>query len=552
MPYTDTLNIDRRDSTGNISLPSPELVAKRLREANAAASSFLAGEVARGKITPRQAQTIAENTRFDIPGADVSGGSGAQRRDGGKAPLGNIRKFVEGGDDKNQEFHIYNKDLPHAAMRRKLYKNQAEAARLLATSEISKQVRKCLCKLIYGEDAVNVLKRENRARYDKLVLCKDVWACPVCSRNKSRANAMRINYALEWARKQPRDEQGLTVQVAMMTLTARHSRRTKLNKFLTALLAAKRAMFGRAAWRRLKAERVVGFITALESTWSAHKGWHPHFHILVFIRATDQAGAIALLEELRVDWKGCARKQGLTMNAHGFDLRGASAAGHYVAKFGAGTEVVIEDRSGVKRESAAAEMALNDTKRGKGDGSMNPWQLLEASRKAREKARMLRRVAKRHYEAGEAAQAARGEKLAAEAEKAGRQPAALFVEFAETFKGRTQLDWSNGFRDLVGVEAREQEAKEKADVERAEGPDEVMFAAIARPDWIELMKVRFPKSRLLEIAEQDTDAEEDFWEAIEEAIGKPPQRSHEALAGLKVKHEQRRWKRAKGPVPEQA
>lgn len=220
-----------------------------------------------------------------------------------------------------------------------------------------------------------------------LKTCNSVWVCPCCSPRISAVRRDELNHALVWARAEGH-------AVVMLTLTARHSRRTDLTEFLGGLKDALVKMRQSKGWRALP---VVGSVVATEVTHGEKNGWHPHFHLLLFLRAAPN-DALAAVEGLRAEWSRSLGKVGRTGNEHAFHVQGASEAGEYIGKFG-----------------AAEELVLGHTKQGR-CGSRTPWQLLADARD--------------------------GDKVAA----------ALWIKFAMVFKGRRQLVWSNGFKKMIGLD----------------------------------------------------------------------------------------------------
>lgn len=180
--------------------------------------------------------------------------------------------------------------------------------------------------------------------------------------------------------------------VVMLTLTARHDRRMKLAPFLDSLKSAYRMLRQSRGWRGLG---LVGSVTASEVTHGSN-GWHPHLHILMVLPAG--SGGLAAIERLRAEWLRSLGKVGLSGAAAAFQVQSAQAAGEYIGKFGAGEE-----------------LALGIVKGGR-SGSRSPWQLLSDARDGDARA------------------------------------SALWIEYALAFKGKRQLQWSQGLKALAGID----------------------------------------------------------------------------------------------------
>ncbi|MCA1775524.1 MAG: protein rep [Loktanella sp.] len=230
-----------------------------------------------------------------------------------------------------------------------------------------------------------------------VIACGNVWACPVCSRRISAQRADELNALLAWARAEGH-------AVLMVTTTFRHDKAMSCAGSVDALKRAHKRLVQSKGWRKLP---LVGHVLATEVTHGQAAGWHPHGHRLVVLRGTPAEGE-ARLEAMREAWLACLAREGLTGNAHAWQVQPASAAGDYVAKFG-----------------AAEELTLGDKKAGR-SGSRTPWQLLADARD------------------GDA--------------RAGR----LFQDYAAAFKGKRQLVWSHGLKSQAGIaEALEEGAEEK-------------------------------------------------------------------------------------------
>lgn len=264
---------------------------------------------------------------------------------------------------------------------------KSTAANLLKPHDEKRAVRLGQCGYATWSPIVRAVynKTKGTAHYSGLTTCANVWCCPVCSPRIAAKRKAELDALLSGSR-------AAGYSVVMLTLTARHNKRTELAPFLDAMKGALKRLRQRKEWRRLP---LVGSVTASEVTFGRNGG-HAHFHILIVLESgADQAEAI--IEKLRPVWDVCLASQGLTGNHAAFHVQNASQAGEYVAKFG-----------------AAEEMALQGNKKGRKD-SRTPWQLLEDAR------------------AGD------------------KQAAAQWVEFAQAYRGRRQLVWSNGLKARFGI-----------------------------------------------------------------------------------------------------
>ena len=249
-----------------------------------------------------------------------------------------------------------------------------------------------------------------RASFDGVQRCGSVWHCPVCAKVISARRRDEMNTALSVVRAAG----GWPV---LMTLTARHGRRDALADLLDRMKRAWRRMKQRRDWKRFKADYSGLTITATEVTHGRRHGWHPHFHIIVILTGVEsEAASVALVEALRPAWMSAMAAEGLDGNGAAFDVRGAGAAGDYVAKWG-----------------AAEELSFGDVKEAR-KGNRTPLQLLDAATDGDAEARRL------------------------------------WAVYAAAFKGRNQLVWSPGLKAACGL--GEVEDGEAAEDELADEPQE--------------------------------------------------------------------------------
>lgn len=285
---------------------------------------------------------------------------------------------------------------------RERFAHKFAAANLLKSHDEKKAVRLSKCGYVaYQTEVLGTLKTAPEtgakvASFKGVISCGSVWLCPCCSPRISGRRKDELDSLMQSAR-----AEGLAV--VMMTLTARHSKRTKLASFLDALKAAVKRMRQRRQWAALD---LVGTVTATEVT-HGEAGWHPHMHMLVLVKGSAEE-ACAKLQAMWPVWRDALAAEGLTATKSAFDVRSAMK-GEYLAKF-----------------AAASEMTLATEKQGR-NGSRNPWQLL------------------------------------ADAEAGDGQASALWLEYAAAFVGKRQLFWSQGLKARFGIgETSDEEAAAEA------------------------------------------------------------------------------------------
>jgi hypothetical protein len=300
-----------------------------------------------------------------------------------------------------------------------------------------------------GEVEVWHSKAHGTASFGGLITCHSVWACPVCSAKITERRRMEIQSAISaW--------QALGGSVALLTLTHGHTQGDRLADLVQAEQKALDRFFGcregrslmAALWRR-------GHIRAWEVTHGRRRelnnGWHPHFHILLFLDY--HHSDLGQFEDWAFQvWHSACRLAGLPLpnRRYGVTLEDGSKAAAYVAKIG-------QEDARIPTWGLDAEMTKGHTKRAK-DGE-TPFDFLRS--------------------------------CLADEDLQGRR---LFSEFSGCFKGKRQLVWSRGLRDLLGVD-------EMSDAELAsvQEDDAVLLAQINAEDWRLILRFNL-RGELLELA----------------------------------------------------
>jgi hypothetical protein len=232
-----------------------------------------------------------------------------------------------------------------------------------------------------------------------LTTCGSVWSCPVCSTRISERRRGEVARAVEYVERNG----GMIV---LSTFTLSHAATDSLAASLRALNAGYHAMCTRRDYRALRASYGLSHsIKAVEVTWGAKNGSHPHLHVLHVVNA--DVDPIALQESLSVAWLPSVRRYGFSASVdHGVDVRATwGDVEKYVSKLG-------------RTWGAPDELTKANSKAAQGD-RFSPSDLLRSYRDA-------------------------GDEL----------HGAKFRDYALTMKGTHQLRWSPGFKRLVGVEDR--------------------------------------------------------------------------------------------------
>lgn len=306
-------------------------------------------------------------------------------------------------------------------------------------------------------------KEHKKAFFSGLQTCGSVWQCPVCApkiAERRRAEIIAVMAAHKAA--------GGCVN--MLTLTCPHQRSDNLKLLLVKQAKALNSFWNDRQTKAIFVEMgVTGQIRALEVTHgrkSAHNnGWHPHYHVLLFagvgvdLARFDAVNMKDWQVRLYLRWANACKLAGLgePSYAHGLKLDDGSKAAQYVSKWG------LED-----------EMTKGHTKKGKAGGE-TPFDLLRAL----------------------------------VVDSTDKQAAALFIEFAETFKGKRQLYWSPGLKKRYAID-------EKTDEQLADEKDDtaVVLGAITIDQWRDILADDGRGVVLNLASSQDWRAVSDYLESI--------------------------------------
>lgn len=300
-------------------------------------------------------------------------------------------------------------------------------------------------RLVSGEAAAGV-----SLFYAGLQTCGSVWDCPMCSAKISERRRLELVAAIAaW--------QALGGQVFMLTLTHGHHAGDRLADLIAGEQKALAWFFWhRAVRRQLKMIGAVGHVRAWEVThgrFAWGNGWHPHFHILVFVKCTYEGarwadGTFAQLEpDLFVLWKSACKRCGLALPdaRHGLSIDEGDTPGAYMAKMG------LEDDSGGSW-GLSHELTKGHIKRAAQGKGETPFELLDA---------LLE-------------------------DPTDRQAAELFKEFSAGFKGKSQLVWSRGLRALLGVGDDKDDEEIAAEVD----PLSEVWARLTVDQWRMVLKAK--------------------------------------------------------------
>ena len=299
------------------------------------------------------------------------------------------------------------------------------------------RVNYCLKQRVDATRSIFVRYNEKRqkAHYDNLQRCGSPWTCPFCAVQITEGRRIEVKTAMDNYRKSGG-------YVYLVTFTNRHHVGDDLAELLKGQQKAMTKL-----WEKTKVKNMVkclgyeGRITACEVTYGKN-GWHPHYHVLMFF--DHEINTDALQSFMALEWQIACGKVGMKLPTleHGVDVQKGDKADAYVAKWG------LEH-----------EMTKGHTKKGKEDG-LTPFDLLRQSGD------------NPHYRT-------------------------LFKQFADVFKGKQQLYWSNGLKARLGVANRtDEELAEETEKESIE------IQEVATQIWRLVLRYKL-RSLYLRAVEQD-------------------------------------------------
>lgn len=330
------------------------------------------------------------------------------------------------------------------------------------------RIDKCLRLRQKGQE-IQVLQsiQHKTASFSGLQTCGSVWRCPVCSAKIAERRRGEIIAAMA-------AHKAAGGCVNMLTLTAPHQVKDNLADLLQKQAKALNTFWKDRQSKAVFAEMgVIGQIRALEVTHgrksAQNNGWHPHYHVLQFGGACVNLARFDAIQmkdwqvRLYLRWANACKLAGLgePSYAHGLKLDDGSKAAKYVSKWG------LED-----------EMTKGHTK--KALHGETPFDFL------------------RSYLA----------------DKTDKQAAALFMEFATTFKGKRQLHWSAGLKKRFAI-------GEKTDEELASVQDDFarVLGTITLDQWRDVLAVDGRVNVLLLAASGGWDAVMAYLQSIKGFLG---------------------------------
>ena len=372
---------------------------------------------------------------------------------GAKAPLVITTKLRPPSFEKNRapeeqikENNVFSPENEQPSMDDRFlrYQMQSVAKHILPRNRVGICLRHQIEK--YGNVDLYKHRSTQKAFYGGLMVCGNVWVCPVCASKISERRRVELKKAF----KAHLDTGGYCT---MVTLTFSHSSRDKLDDLLLAL-GKSMATFSRGKRHDnfRKEIGLIGKIRAFEITYGEN-GWHPHIHLLLMHSIEIEPWEWTNMEDkLYSMWSGACAKSGLeTSREHGLKIHDAAEASTYIGKWGD-----IMD----KRWGTDSEMTKANIKKGRA-GSLTPFDF-------------LRRVI----------------------EDGDLEYEDKFREYAKAVKGKQQLVWSKGLKAKYLIEEK---TDEEVATEKVESAD--LLGVIDWRDWKYILQNNLRFKLLQEVEE---------------------------------------------------
>lgn len=296
------------------------------------------------------------------------------------------------------------------------------------------RVATCLRRIRPLVSGVSVWKGEKSAHYTGLMVCGSVWHCPICAAKISEGRRVDLREGMSRWKKRGGE-------VLHLIQTVPHYSHQPLREVLEGFMTSRRLERNRKTWKGMAAGiGLAGIVRGLEVTWGVN-GWHVHSHELMYVKS-GSVDIQDLEKRIRPMWESACVSGGLGRPSdRGVVIQDGSYAAKYAAKWGLESEVT-----------------KGHTKAGR-DGNYSPWDLLRAIGKG------------------------------------VTEWEGLFREYAKAFKGRHQLEWSKGLRELLEV------GKEESDADLAGAlEDDAEFLGLIGPEVWALVLSREKRGELLEVA----------------------------------------------------
>jgi len=327
--------------------------------------------------------------------------------------------------------------------------------------------RTAQCLHVRHSDTVGVYHstEHNRAFYGGLVTCGSVWACPVCAAKIQERRRLEIAQAFDWAYSHGH-------KAVMVTFTFPHYAHQRLADLLGMQADAFKRLRSGKAWDRIKKDMgYVGLIRSLEVTLG-DSGWHPHTHEAWIV--SKDCNAYALRNRVARRWVQVCIKAGIAPDQarkigaflrRSVQITDNCRASDYFAK-------QDDSKNHRKGWGADRELAKSNSKTSRSAKGYHPFALL-----------------REHADGGESR----------------KDAGSRYLEYVEAMRGKAQIFWSRGLKDLVGVDDK---TDEELAVEQTDKAD--LLSRLTPHDWKIILRNK-ARAEILNIAEAEGAAGIDRW-----------------------------------------
>lgn len=343
----------------------------------------------------------------------------------------NYLEFVESSFTPiNAKFNYATGNLGEKEVRRSVRYKLLQISQLILPS--NHRVNSCLRYRIIKDENVKILQHTEHGclHYGNLMRCGSVWLCPVCGSKISEVRRLELQQAKgEWLK--------MGGHVYMLTLTTPHYSFTDLKELIDGQAKALRYFWGGRSAEQLKADLgLVGQIRAFEITYGDENGFHPHYHILLFTKVDLLNGFIykKFADRFSEKWADSCVKAGLPRpsDEHGCHLQDGSKAFEYINKYG-------QDDDELPMFDGFASVAK----------SRNPKKIFRMVDE-KERWNSSHEMTKSHLKKGKEGRLTPHDFLRLYNENPQKY-GALWTTYANGVRGKAQLFWSRGLKELLGI-----------------------------------------------------------------------------------------------------
>src|SRR6266567_4400780 len=254
--------------------------------------------------------------------------------------------------------------VPAAAVVERMQRREARYKLRSALRRVTSLKRLSSCGLPLGE--MTARRLDGIHHFTGMSTCGFGFACPVCAAKIRAHRADEVSRAVVAALQMGMD-------ALFVTRTIPHSAEDKLEVTLGLLTEGRRYVSNQTVVKRVrKSAGYIGGIAAKEITYGFN-GWHPHSHDIEYMEHELSLEHFAILSSVYYDYlnrfysrygfDGLSRQHGVRVEH--VQLDGVTLA-RYVAKLQEGGDI---------RLHTAHELVRADLKRGRGAGSLSPFEI---------------------------------------------------------------------------------------------------------------------------------------------------------------------------------